>query len=403
MLPAPSLATIESDISSENTVSNLLPSRQSIKEGTDDERAEAEESGDAGGEDKKKGLDFALFPQVGYGPETGPKAGIKFEGHDLFGGNTFLDVNLLFALRLQQKATITLGNPKLADGNLMAFTTLSWYRDPAAEFFGLGNNDVGPDELSNHDIRRGRAGVFLAYRVMRRVALVGSVFYRETDVKPGEDDDTPSTTKFAPGLPGIGGARSNYLSAAIVFNSRDEVARPTRGWEMIFKYLWADHAFFNDDADFSKLMLDTSYVVPLGWRRQLIAVRANTEVMFGDDEQIPFFELSSLGGDESMRGYYPQRFLGKGRVLFNAEYRLKLWDFNFRKMWDVTIDGVAFGDAGRVYEDGDDFTDNAFEDFRFSYGGGLRIGLSSGLVARLDCGFSPEETGLIYLTFGHTF
>ena len=25
------------------------------------------------------------------------------------------------------------------------------------------------------------------------------------------------------------------------------------------------------------------------------------------------------------------------------------------------------------------------------------------LVARIDVGFSPEETGLVYLTFGHTF
>jgi hypothetical protein len=40
---------------------------------------------------------------------------------------------------------------------------------------------------------------------------------------------------------------------------------------------------------------------------------------------------------------------------------------------------------------------------RFSYGGGVRIGFSSGLVARIDVGFSPEETGLVYLTFGHTF
>jgi outer membrane protein assembly factor BamA len=383
----PVLATVENDLDPENTVSDLLPSRPSL-------RAEDGEPG-------ARGLSFTLLPQVGFGPETGPKAGVKFEGRDLFGGSTFVDLNALIALQLQQRATLTIGNPRL--GNLMAFGTLSWYRDPAMEFFGTGNNDVGPEALSNHDLRRGRAGLFFAYRVMPRVALTVSGFYRETDVKPGEDDDTPSTQRFAPGLPGIGGARSSHFGIALVWNSRDEVVRPTRGWELILKYLSADRALWNDDADFSKVILDASYILPLVWRRQVVAVHGNAEVMFGRDRDIPFFELSSLGGDDTMRGYFQGRFLGKGRMVVNAEYRLKLVDFNFRRLWDVEIDGVGFGDAGRVYEGSGDFVRHVFDHLRYSYGGGVRIGFSSGLVARIDVGFSPEESGLVYLAFGHTF
>ena len=39
-------------------------------------------------------------------------------------------------------------------------------------------------------------------------------------------------------------------------------------------------------------------------------------------------------------------------------------------------------------------------DLQYSYGGGLRIALSQALVARIDVGFSDEETGLVYLAFG---
>jgi predicted ABC-type transport system involved in lysophospholipase L1 biosynthesis ATPase subunit len=42
-------------------------------------------------------------------------------------------------------------------------------------------------------------------------------------------------------------------------------------------------------------------------------------------------------------------------------------------------------------------------DLQYSYGGGLRIALSQALVARIDVGFSDEETGLVYLAFGHAF
>lgn len=379
----PAVATPENDLDPENMVSDSLPSRAST--------------------DAKEGrsLPFAIFPQVGYGPDTGPKVGVKFEGRDLFGGATVGDVNLLVALERQQKATINVGNPEL--GRFMLFGTLAWYHDPSVEFFGLGNNEIGPDPLSNHDMRRARVGLTVGYRILRKFAVVLAAFYRDTNIANGTNDDSPSTQRFAPGLPGVRGAPSNYLSAALVYNSRDDLVRPTEGWEMIVKYLSADHALFNRDTHYQKLIFDVSYIQPLVWRRQLIALHANTEVVFGRDDDIPFFELSSLGGDDTMRGFFPQRFLGKGSALINAEYRLKLIDFNFRKLWDVSIDGVGFGDVGRVYEGSEDFLEHTLDHVRYSYGGGLRLALSSGLVARLDAGFSPEETGLIYLTFGHTF
>jgi outer membrane protein assembly factor BamA len=383
IVPLRAEATPENDLDPENLVSDSLPRRAPL------------------GESEGRRLPFAVFPQVGYGPETGPKAGVKFEGRDLFGRSVFGDVNLLVALKRQQKATVRVGDPEL--GPFMLFGTLAWYTDPSVEFFGLGNNEIGPDPISNHEIRRARAGLTVAYRILRRFAVVFDAFYRETNVKNGSNDDTPSTQRFAPNLPGVHGAPSNYLSLALVYNSRDELVRPTRGWEMLIKYLTADHVLANRDTDYQKLLFDVSYMHPLVWRRQVIALHANTEVVFGDDEDIPFFELSSLGGDDTMRGYFPQRFLGKGSALVNLEYRLKLFDFNFRKLWDVSIDGVGFGDAGRVYEGSHDFTHHTFDHIRYSYGGGLRIGFSSGLVARIDAGFSPEETGLVYLTFGHTF
>jgi outer membrane protein assembly factor BamA len=376
-------ATPENDLDPENLVSDSLPHRPPADE-------------NAG-----RRLHFAILPQVGYGPETGPKAGVKFEGRDLFGGSTVGDVNLLVALKRQQKATVNVGDTDLR--GFMLFGTLAWSSDPSVEFFGLGNNDIGPDPLSNHEMRRARVGLTVGYRILQRFAVVLAAFYRDTNIANGSDDDTPSTQRFAPGLPGVHGAPSNYLSATLVYNSRDDLVRPTEGWEVIVKYLSADHALFNRGTDYQKLIFDVSYIQPLVWRRQVIAVHANTEVVFGDDEDIPFFELSSLGGDDTMRGYFPQRFLGKGSALVNLEYRLKLVDFNFRKLWDVSIDGVGFGDVGRVYEGSNDFLHHPLDHIRYSYGGGLRIGLSSGLVARIDAGFSPEEHGLVYLTFGHTF
>jgi hypothetical protein len=41
-----------------------------------------------------------------------------------------------------------------------------------------------------------------------------------------------------------------------------------------------------------------------------------------------------------------------------------------------------------------------FGDFRYGYGAGVR---GDAILARIDVGFSNEETALVYLTFGHIF
>ena len=83
------------------------------------------------------------------------------------------------------------------------------------------------------------------------------------------------------------------------------------------------------------------------------------------------------------------------------------------RRWAV-LPQVGYGpDAGRVFINTQDLKNESsldssiisriIEDFQYSYGAGLRIALSQSLVARIDVGFSREETGLIYLSFGQTF
>jgi hypothetical protein len=92
---------------------------------------------------------------------------------------------------------------------------------------------------------------------------------------------------------------------------------------------------------------------------------------------------------------------------------VKLFAFDFFDIWRVQVAGAAFGDAGRVFvnrgelDDEFDLTDDVLDeltdDVRYSYGGGLRFLVSRAIIARVDVGFSEEETALVYLKFGHTF
>ena len=122
---------------------------------------------------------------------------------------------------------------------------------------------------------------------------------------------------------------------------------------------------------------------------------------------VPFWELEELGGDDTLQGFLPRRFLGSGRVLLNAEYRARLGGFTFFRLWYLQFDGALFGGVGRVFIDRDDlgrrFAPSDVARPRVSGGPGLRIALSQALVARIDVGFSQEETGILYFAFGHAF
>jgi outer membrane protein assembly factor BamA len=124
-------------------------------------------------------------------------------------------------------------------------------------------------------------------------------------------------------------------------------------------------------------------------------------------DDVPFYNLTYLGGDDTLRGFFIERFLGTSRVLATFEYRLKLLDFQLFGLWEVRIDGVGFVETGRVFIDGDDgngaFLSRSVKDWQLSYGGGVRMALGQAILARIDVGFSEEESALVYLSFDHPF
>jgi outer membrane protein assembly factor BamA len=358
---------------------------------------------------------IAILPQVGYNPEQSIKAGVKFVGRNLGGTGLTLDLDTAAALKGQQSYAFNALHARFFEGRLITALQAGFFSDPTHEFFGLGNNDVGPDPLSTYRIQRIGTEFTIAWRLLERFAVALSAGYQNVQIGRGEadsDDDIPFTVDASPNLPGVDGGDTLPLTLSFIYNSRLDVTRPTKGWSFIAEVEHVDRSL-GSDFEYTRLSLDASYLLPLLTRRQLLAIRLGGVHMIGDLEDIPFYDLTDLGGSDSLRGFFGERFLGKSRLLGTVEYRLKLLDFQFFNLWQVRIDGVGFVEAGRVFLDNDEvgdqfivddqtitrFTDN----IQYSYGGGLRIALGQAILARIDVGFSDEESALVYLTFGHTF
>jgi outer membrane protein assembly factor BamA len=361
------------------------------------------------------GRRWAILPQLGFGPDTGGLGGIKVTHRDLYGAGISADLNTTWALKGQQTVAFSLGSPNLLDNRLVVLLRALYLLDPQREFFGLGNDNLdGP--VSTHEFQELGGALTVGWRPFERVALNFQVGIRQVDIRGGDRDEDiplPNTTpeKF-PDLTGVEGGIVNPLALSLVWNTRDDVIRPTRGWRLLLKALHTNDWLFSD-FEFSRFLFDAGYLRSFNDRRQIVGLRVNGEWVEAPTRQVPFWELSELGGNDTLRGFFPHRFLGKARLLANTEIRFRIVEFDFWRLWRVRMDGVLFGDTGRVFIDDDEIKDELsldsdilgriVEHLQYSYGAGLRIALADALVARIDAGFSEEETGLVYLSFGHTF
>jgi len=110
------------------------------------------------------------------------------------------------------------------------------------------------------------------------------------------------------------------------------------------------------------------------------------------DGNVPFYMLSTFGGDKLLRGFFEGRFRDKNMISLQTDYRLPLfWRFGL----------VAFGGIGQVKPEINKFN---LSDMKFSYGIGIRFLIipEDKIGGRIDFGMS-EFGSQFYLSFSEAF
>lgn len=410
-LPAPSYAG--PDLDTENSISQfMIQSASPSLSGPNVGKGQTVEK-----RAKTHNGQSAILPQIGVNPSEGLLVGAEYANRNFTSDHLSIDTGAVYALRGQREFNGTLIVPRLFTlfgRPVMNLVELKYFSDPTKEFFGLGNNNVGPNPLSTHEIRRYNALETLGWRLTPRLTIALTAGFNQVSISKGERDENndPYTVDLFPNLVGIHGGMTNPVALSLVYDDRKDLTRPSRGWNVFAKVQHVGPELASDYR-YTRFVVSASYLYPIFNRRHILGLRIKGQYMDAATRKLPFFELPTLGGSETMRGYYKDRFRGQSDLLFTLEYRQFLADFNFYNIWHVRLDGVLFGDAGRVFLNArdrqntfrinSDLIPRVFQKFRYDYGGGLRIALGQALVARVDAGFSKEEKGLVYLTFGQTF
>ncbi|MDA3921555.1 MAG: BamA/TamA family outer membrane protein [Salinisphaera sp.] len=355
----------------------------------------------------------AVLPQLGYDPAAGFIVGAKFSDIGFGPSDMNLDVGATQSTDGETEFDLALGAPHLFGTDFIGLVQLGYHLTPSMNFYGLGNNSVGDTALTRHE-EHGTSALFtLGRRLAPHWVLAGSIGYERITIGSGKPDGLPITTHTFPELPGLSGGYNNPLSLSLIYNTRHDLTRPARGWNVIAKVQHIGPELGNRFR-YTRYTADASYLHPVVSPDHLIGIRIDGVYVDGRGDNLPFYEFATIGGINKLEGFNPNRFLGQARLFGQVGYQTLLADFDFYHIWRVRLDGAIFAGAGRVFLDRSKLPDALLQSepqiapglgdrIQYSYGTGLHIALGEALAARLDAGFSRESQGLIYLSFGNAF
>ena len=225
-------------------------------------------------------------------------------------------------------------------------------------------------------------------------------YSRCSDVLPVEDVSLSDRAMVDELRREIIGSRGSSISPFFRSDTRDKEVNPSKGRYYDFCLTLARKEIGGKE-NYAKLGFDLRHYLNPGGGRHVFAFRTRTGCSTAN---VPYHAKFRLGGQESMRGYPWERFIGTRESLFNAEYRLTLFKelpfFVPNKRWEYGI--TLFVDSSRAWDKGDELS--SLNDFSLSYGIGQRLYFPPVMVFRFDYGTAArgESTGF-YICASHLF
>ncbi len=291
--------------------------------------------------------------------------------------------NLTFNLNYTQNKQILIFFPFqwLSHNNGYRFYgEVGWYRYQY-RYFGTGNENPN-DYVETYTAKFPRFRLTAAKRVLGGSLLGLRAYldnYQIVSVSSGGELENGAVT-------GSHGGLSSSLGPVWISDSRDNTFYPKNGW-LTEIALTGESKLTGSDFKFAKCSFDVAGYFPFG--KCILAVNGMAIFTAGD---VPFFQLSPIGGPRRLRGYPDGKFRDKHMMLGQAEFRFPIaWRFK----------GVLFAGAGSVFG-----TPGESAKLRPNGGAGLRIEFDrrQKLHLRIDYGIGEGEGNSgVYITLGEAF
>jgi len=329
---------------------------------------------------------FGTFPLIGYTPETKLFGGVA----GIYTFHTTKDVesrpsSIPLAAMYTQNRQYSIGlSPEIyikrEEYRLTIELSLAKFPD---RFYGIGNNTS--DNMEEDYTPR---TILLRTNFQKKIfaALNVGVQYQfnKSDVIEVEENGLLAKNQIL----GSEGGTSSGIGVLINWDNRNNVFYATKGGFYQMSSIIYTNAL-KSDYKFTQYNFDLRHYLPI-LSSHTLAFQGILNFMTGD---VPFQNLSLLGGQNMMRGYYQGRYRDKNMIALQMEYRITpVW-------WRIGLVGFyGFGDVA------DKISNFEIKNFKHSVGLGLRLQLNpeEGLNLRIDLGYG-EGSFEPYISVLETF
>jgi len=326
-------------------------------------------------------LKYILAPMLIHNSIVGMRGAINLFQYEPGGREIRLIVSA--AEKIERKVVFSYADPAFSQGRYSLNFSASFFKNATARFFGLGEA-TSVSEETNYTAREGRANWRFGVHVNEVTQISVGQRFRQVSLQQGATDlpftgDQFSTVDGVQGETLIFGNRATFH-----YDTRDNLVSPTDGMA-VTAYAEVNQNIRNGDHPvYSRYELEIKKLLPSESKRAILIVRANLQATIGT--QVPFFEQSSLGGQNNLRGYGVDRFIDKNLVALSIEQRIHLIR---TKIAGTTADFeiAPFLDTGQVFND---YKDVTFDNYRMTPGVGFRGIVRPNVVGRVDYGYSRE-------------
>jgi outer membrane protein assembly factor BamA len=288
-----------------------------------------------------------------------------------------------FTERIERKLVFSYTDPAFSQGRYSLNFGASFFKNATSRFFGLGRTTT-ETEQTNYTAREARANWRFGVYANEVTQIAVGQRFRQVSLQRG-GTNLPFTGDQFPSVDGVQG-ETLILGhrATFYYDTRNNLVSPTDGMA-VTAYAEVNQNLRNEDHFvYSRYEFEVKKLFPSESKRAILIVRADLQATIGD--QVPFFEQSSLGGQNNLRGYGVDRFIDKNLVAMSIEERIHMAR---TKIAGVTADFeiAPFLDTGQVFND---YKDVSFKSYRMTPGIGFRGIVKPNVVGRVDYGYSRE-------------
>lgn len=288
-----------------------------------------------------------------------------------------------FTEKIERKLVFNYVDPAFSEGRYFLNFGGSFFKNATSRFFGLGQTTIESDQ-TNYTAREARANWRFGVYANEVTQIAVGQRVRQVSLQRGATD-LPFTGDRFPTVEGVQGETIIVgHRATFYYDTRNNLFSPTDGMAVTAYAELNQNVRNSTNPLYSHYELEVKKLFPSESKRAILVIRADLQATLG--REVPFFEQSSLGGQNNLRGYGVDRFIDKNLIAASIEERIHVAR---AKVAGVAADFevAPFLDTGQVFNS---FKDVSFKDYRMTPGIGFRGIVRPNVVGRIDYGWSKE-------------